>query len=110
MASKTFGIESASYRAGQNIDDQVDVLMAQGHPEDIAKLKGVEQFAIEAAIIKVYGSEMLNKTADDTVQIYGGMGFSAESEVEACYRDARISRIYEGTNEINRMLSFGKSP
>jgi len=107
MASKTFAIESASYRAGQNIDDQVDVLMAQGHPEDIAKLKGVEQFAIEAAIIKVYGSDVLNEIADQGVQIYGGMGFSEEAPMARAYRDARIAKIYEGTNEINRMLLVG---
>ena len=107
MASKTFAIESASYRAGQNIDDQVDVLMAQGQPEDIAKLKGVEQFAIEAAIIKVHGSDVLNEIADQGVQVYGGMGFSEEAPMARAYRDARITKIYEGTNEINRMLLVG---
>ena len=107
MAVKTFGIESASYRAGQNIDDQVDVLIAQGHPEHEAKLKGVEQFAIEAAIIKVHGSDVLNEIADQGVQVYGGMGFSEEAPMARAYRDARIAKIYEGTNEINRMLLVG---
>lgn len=107
MASKTFGIESASYRAGQNIDDQVDVLIAQGHPEHEAKLQGVEQFAIEAAIIKVHGSDVLNEIADQGVQVYGGMGFSEEAPMARAYRDARIAKIYEGTNEINRMLLVG---
>ncbi len=107
MAAKTFGIESASYRAGQNIDDQVDALIAQGHPENEAKLKGVEQFAIEAAIIKVHGSDVLNEIADQGVQVYGGMGFSEEAPMARAYRDARIAKIYEGTNEINRMLLVG---
>jgi alkylation response protein AidB-like acyl-CoA dehydrogenase len=107
MAAKTFGIESASYRAGQNIDDQVDVLIAQGHPEHEAKLQGVEQFAIEAAIIKVHGSDVLNEIADQGVQVYGGMGFSEEAPMARAYRDARIAKIYEGTNEINRMLLVG---
>jgi len=107
MAVKTFGIESASYRAGQNIDDQVDFLIAQGHPEHEAKLQGVEQFAIEAAIIKVHGSDVLNEIADQGVQVYGGMGFSEEAPMARAYRDARIAKIYEGTNEINRMLLVG---
>ena len=107
MAAKTFGIESASYRAGQNIDDQVDVLIAQGRPEHEAKLQGVEQFAIEAAIIKVHGSDVLNQIADQGVQVYGGMGFSEEAPMARAYRDARIAKIYEGTNEINRMLLVG---
>tara|TARA_B110000027_G_scaffold127212_1_gene146334 strand:+ start:3555 stop:5354 length:1800 start_codon:yes stop_codon:yes gene_type:complete len=107
MAAKTFGIESASYRAGQNIDDQVDILVSQGHPEHEAKLQGVEQFAIEAAIIKVHGSDVLNEIADQGVQVYGGMGFSEEAPMARAYRDARIAKIYEGTNEINRMLLVG---
>ena len=107
MAAKTFGIESASYRAGQNIDDQVDFLIAQGYLEHEAKLEGVEQFAIEAAIIKVHGSDVLNEIADQGVQVYGGMGFSEEAPMARAYRDARIAKIYEGTNEINRMLLVG---
>ena len=104
MAVKTFGIESASYRAGQDIDDQVDVLIAQGYSENEAKLKGIEQFAIEAAIIKVHGSDVLNDIADQGVQVFGGMGFSEEAPMARAYRDARIAKIYEGTNEINRIL------
>ncbi|MCK5907678.1 MAG: acyl-CoA dehydrogenase, partial [Flavobacteriales bacterium] len=72
-----------------------------------AKLKGVEEFSIEASIMKVYASEAVQNTADLAIQIYGGMGFSADAPVEAAWRDARIARIYEGTNEINRMLIVG---
>ncbi|MBV6644013.1 MAG: acyl-CoA dehydrogenase family protein [Cyclobacteriaceae bacterium] len=107
MAVKTFAIESASYRAGQNIDDKIEALIAEGMDESQAKLKGVEQFAIECAIIKIHGSEALDYVVDEGVQVYGGMGFSEEAPMARAYRDARITRIYEGTNEINRMLLVG---
>lgn len=107
MAIRTFVTESLDYRAGQNIEDKIDDLIASGMDDAQAKLKGVEQFAIECAIAKIHSSEVLDYTVDQGLQVYGGMGYSADAPMERAYRDARIARIYEGTNEINRMLMVG---
>ena len=107
MATKTYVTESLDYRAGQNIEDKINDLIGRGMEDAEAKLKGVEQFAIECAIAKIHSSEVLDYVVDEGVQVYGGMGFSADAPMERAYRDARIARIYEGTNEINRMLMVG---
>nr|MCH9661873.1 acyl-CoA dehydrogenase family protein [Bacteroidota bacterium] len=107
MATSAFAGESATYRAAKNIEDRISIRVAEGNTHQEAELKGVEEYAIECSILKVAVSEDIQNCADEGIQIFGGMGFSEETPMEAAWRDARIARIYEGTNEINRMLSVG---
>lgn len=107
MAASCYAGESASYRAAKNIEDRIAARMEKGESHQDAELKGVEEFAIECSILKVAVSEDAQNCSDEGIQIFGGMGFSEDTPMEAAWRDARIARIYEGTNEINRMLSVG---
>ena len=107
MATNTYVSESASYRAAFDIEEKIAQLLEQGLSHQEAELKGVEEFAIECSILKVSVSEKAQYCTDEGIQIYGGMGFSADAPMEMAWRDARIARIYEGTNEINRMLCVG---
>lgn len=107
MAVLHFASESATYRAGQDIENAIARLEASGMEPQLAKLKGLEEFAVECALLKVLASEASSWIADQGVQIFGGMGYSADAPMDSAYRDVRIARIYEGTNEINRMLAVG---
>jgi alkylation response protein AidB-like acyl-CoA dehydrogenase len=107
MATNAYVGESASYRAAKNIEDRIAIREAEGNSHQDAELKGVEEYAIECSILKVAVSEDCQITTDEGIQIFGGMGFSADAPMESAWRDSRIARIYEGTNEINRMLAVG---
>ena len=107
MATNAYADESACYRAAKNIEDRISMREAAGNTHQEAELKGVEEYAIECSILKVAVSEHVQSCSDEGIQIFGGMGFSADTPMESAWRDARIARIYEGTNEINRMLAVG---
>ncbi|WP_234110886.1 acyl-CoA dehydrogenase family protein [Chryseobacterium sp. R2A-55] len=107
MATGIFVSEAGSYRAAKNIQDKIEELIAGGMNHQEAELKGVEEFAVECSILKVFVSDLTQLTADEGIQIYGGMGFSEDAPMEQAWRDSRIARIYEGTNEINRLLAVG---
>ena len=107
MATSCYAGESASYRAAYDVEKRIQSFVAEGFSHQEAELKGVEDFAIECSLLKVGASEDIQNAADHGIQIMGGMGFSADMPMESAWRDARIGRIYEGTNEINRMLSVG---
>jgi alkylation response protein AidB-like acyl-CoA dehydrogenase len=107
MATSCYAGESATYRAAKDIEDRITEREASGATHQESELKGVEEYAIECSILKVAVSEDVQNCADEGIQIFGGMGFSEDTPMESAWRDARIARIYEGTNEINRMLSVG---
>ncbi|MCB0585958.1 MAG: acyl-CoA dehydrogenase family protein [Phaeodactylibacter sp.] len=108
IAMQAFANEAALFRTADYIDRKEIELKAAGLPENEAKVKAIREFAVEASIIKVRGSDLACYATDEAIQIYGGMGYAQETGMEMGYRDARITKIYEGTNEVNRLLTVGE--
>ena len=106
MATYCYATESATYRAASDIENRINQLKNNGTSSQESELKGFEDFAVECSILKVAGSDNGQICADHGIQIFGGMGYSCDSPMEMAWRDSRIARIYEGTNEINKMLSI----
>ncbi len=107
MCTGIFVTEAGTYRAAKDVEDKIAEFVESGMDHESAELKALEEYAVECSILKVYVSDLTQHIADEGIQIYGGMGFSEDAPMESAWRDSRISRIYEGTNEINRLLAVG---
>ena len=107
MCMGIFVSEAGAYRAAKNVEDKIAESISSGMSHAEAELSALADYAVECSILKVYVSDLTQHIADEGIQIYGGMGFSEDAPMEAAWRDSRISRIYEGTNEINRLLAVG---